>query len=64
MRLEIRLSYSCSNKLYCKKIQQRLYEEEYEPNKAEFKKIITEDMRLKLKSLNLTTEELYEFINE
>ena len=49
---------------YCQKIQQRLYEEEYEPNKAEFKKIITEDMRLKLKSLNLTTEELYEFINE
>ncbi len=49
---------------YCQKIQQKLYEEEYEPNKAEFKKIITEDMRLKLKSLNLTTEELYEFINE
>jgi len=48
---------------YCKKIQQRLYEEEFEPNKVEFKKIITEDMRLKLKSLNLTAEELYEFTN-
>lgn len=48
---------------YCKKIQQRLYEEEFEPNKVEFKKIITEDIRLKLKALNLTAEELYEFTN-